>query len=183
MIEAAHVNQGGANHPSTKSMKKFLIPMLAALAAVTLATPAQAVDATPGKSAADVRSGGVFGSDGPLRHALRGALRRWLAFREETPLTEQQRAQIREIVKPHRDAIRTQITAMRDAHSQLHKATTKDGDVQAAATKVGEAARNGALLRARLAREIRPVLTPEQCQRLDSGIEEFQSNLGKLGTL
>lgn len=161
-------------------MKKLLVPMLAALAAVTLATPAQAVDATPGKSAADVRSGG---SDGPLRHALRGALRRWLAFREETPLTEPQRAQIREIVKPHRDEIRTQIAAMRDAHNQLHKATTKDGDVKAAAEKVGEAARTGALLRARLAREIRPVLTPEQRQRLDSGIEEFQAELGKLSAL
>jgi hypothetical protein len=28
-----------------------------------------------------------------------------------------------------------------------------------------------------------PLLTPEQCQRLDSGIEEFQMELGKLGTL
>ncbi len=126
-----------------------------------------------------------YDSDGPVRKALRGAIRRLLAFREETPLSETQRAQMRNVLQAHKNEIQTQLAAMQEAHAQLRAAIRKGGangaEVNAAADRVAAAARSGALLHAKIAGEIRPLLTNEQRQRLDEGIDAFAADLSNLG--
>ncbi len=158
-------------------MKSLLLLSLTALMALTTPTVLRAA------SSASTKTDARLGADGPLRQALERARQRWQAFRKETPLTREQQTKIREIVQPHRNEIRAQLSALRDARKQLQDASKDNGDLTAAAEKVGEAARHGALLRARLAREIRPILTPEQRQRVDSALDEFHAETGRLGSL
>jgi Spy/CpxP family protein refolding chaperone len=165
-------------------MKKLLLSALAALAIAALVIPA--IAAGPSTGTTPKRSGlSAAGEDGPLRRAFRGAAKRFAEFREETPLTSAQREQIRGIVEKHRPEIRAQIEKSRTARQTMQQSIKSSGDdkaLAASATRLGEAAREGALLRARLAREIRPVLTPEQRERLDSALESFGAAVGKFAS-
>lgn len=161
-------------------MQKSILSLVAALA-ILPAMPSRAAD--PASVAPNPAGPGWFGGDGPVRHALRTALQRMLAFRNETPLSAEQRKQVQGILEKHHDEIRAQFTAGRDAREALHTAIVDGSDAEAAAVRVGENARAGALLHAKLAREIRPVLTEEQRRRLDSAFDELQAGIGKVATV
>lgn len=161
----------------SKLMKPLLILFFTTWLALASPTLLGAVRTSAAKATTNLDA------EGPWRQALERAQQRWQAFRKETPLTGEQKARIREIVQPHHAEIRQQLSALRDAHRQLREASKNNGDLAAAADKVGDAARRGALLRAQLTREIRPVLTPEQRRRLDSALAEFERGTDRLGNL
>jgi Spy/CpxP family protein refolding chaperone len=162
-------------------MKKLLLTLSLALAG---AAPLAYVQAAGPAAPAPAAAGRKFDADGPLRQALRGVLRRGLAFRDETPLSAEQRTQVREILKVHRPEIEARIKAARSAREAMHKAATQDSasetELRTAADQIADNARAGALLRAKLAREIRPILTPEQRARLDAIFQEVDSAVGKV---
>src|SRR5262245_58023435 len=146
-------------------MKKLVLTIAAAAAVPlishTIAASQPGSAATSTTAAADAS----FPKSGPIRNALRGLLKHAIAFRDETPLSERQHSQVRTILQTHRTEIQTQLNEMRDARGALRKAEAatapEDASINTAANRVGECARNGALLRAKLGREIRPVLTAE----------------------
>ena len=147
-------------------------------------SPSRAAEPTTPPSTTAQRSfPGLFGEDGPVRRAVRNGLQRLLAFRSETPLNAEQRTQVRAILEKHRSEIRTQFSAGREARLAMHKAVQAGSNGEDEAARIGETARTGALLHAQLAREIRPVLTPEQRQRLDSAYEQFQAEIGQVASL
>lgn len=160
-------------------MNKLLFSIIA-VSAVAAPFVGVAETATPAPTAS------AIGENGPVRRAFRGALRRYLAFRDETPLTGEQRSQVREILEKHRGEIKTQITAMRKAQQLVRKtiadSPASETDEKAAADRVAECARSKALLRVKLAREIRPLLTLEQRQRVDATMGEFSAEIGKFAS-
>ncbi|GEM_PF-4236878 len=88
----------------------------------------------------------------------------------DTPLSPEQKEKVRAIFKAHRAELRTVREKTEAAHLALTEAT-KGADsaaVASAAARVGDAARDRALLHARIASEIRPLLTPEQIKSLDA---------------
>lgn len=127
-------------------MKKFITTVVFAAA---LATTAPAAPETP-------RAGGI----------IREIARELFNLREQAGLTDQQRAGVKSILKSHKPEIAAQITSGRDARRAMHRAVESSGPESAetlkAADAVAAAARNRALLTARIASEIRPLLTAEQ---------------------
>ncbi|XHR27239.1 MAG: Spy/CpxP family protein refolding chaperone [Chthoniobacteraceae bacterium] len=94
----------------------------------------------------------------------------------DTPLSPEQKEKVRAVLKAHRPEIRAAREKAEAAHLALTEAS-KGSDAAAinhAADQVGEAARDRALLRARIASEIRPLLTPEQVKSLDTFRAEFR---------
>lgn len=90
----------------------------------------------------------------------------------DTPLSADQKKQIRAVFKAHRTEVHDVRDKLAAAQRALVEASKSGGpDTEAArraADRVGEASRDRALLRARLESEIRPILTPEQQKRLDA---------------
>ena len=88
----------------------------------------------------------------------------------DAPLSPEQREKIRAVIGARRAEIRDVWKKTEGARHALADAS-KTGDaaaVQRAADQVGEAARNRALLRARIEGEIRPILTPQQIKCLEA---------------
>ena len=81
-------------------------------------------------------------------------------------LTEDQKTQIRGILKTHAGEIEAQMRAGRDGRKALREAMAveplDEGRVRQQALALGEIRADGAVLRARIRSEIWPVLTPEQ---------------------
>lgn len=85
-------------------------------------------------------------------------------------LNQDQRTQIRAILKTHADEIEAQLRASRDARRALHDAATAEPVDEAAirslAEQLGDAHAGGALLLARIRAEALPILTAEQQEKL-----------------
>jgi Spy/CpxP family protein refolding chaperone len=86
-------------------------------------------------------------------------------------LSADQRAQVRSVAQQHRDEVkvaRRQVAEARAALEQAAESRPLDaGAVRAAADRLGVMVGERAVLRARIAGEIRQLLTPEQAERLD----------------
>lgn len=113
-----------------------------------------------------------------LRETVRCAVRHFLNFRKETPLSETQKTAIGKILAENRPAIRAQAAKGRDARRAMADAV-KSGEpnsaaAKAAAAKIGEAARERALLAARIGSKVLPLLTPEQQENLDKSRLEIE---------
>jgi periplasmic protein CpxP/Spy len=133
--------------------------------AVALATiAAVSVSAAPGGFGKGPRGGhqGRHGGDG---HGLR-----------DLDLTEQQRTQIREMVKSHREANQPLFDRMKDAREQLHEAR-RSGTTDA--TRIGQLTlavdaqrKQLEASRLQLREQIASVLTPEQREKLEKAEAE-----------
>ena len=117
----------------------------------------------------------------PLRTLASTAVRHFLNFRNETPLSAEQKQAIAGIVKSHADEIRAQVRKGAEARRGMATvAEAQGGDAsatKAAAEKVGAAARDRALLAARILGEVRPLLTPDQVSRIQAARTELESML------
>jgi len=131
---------------------------------------------------------GVLGEDfvpgqghGKFREVIRTAMRHMLNFRHETPLSAEQKQKARGVIESHRSEIRSQMERGRDARRAMMDAVKGSGPDAAAtkeaADKIGNAARDRALLMARVASEIKPLLTPEQLKRVESARAEIESDV------
>ncbi len=129
-------------------MKKFLIIALTA-----------AVCITPIHSQPENVAEGARG-------LVREVVRELLDLRKEAALSEDQRTQIKGILKSHKSEIAAQFKAGSAARHAMQDAVEAKGPESAQALKAADGiaatARSRALLIAKIATEIRPVLTPEQ---------------------
>lgn len=113
-----------------------------------------------------------------LREIVRTAVRHFLNFRKETPLSAEQRASVTKILESHRDEIRAQMTQGRDARRAMAEAAKKDANsaaTRSAAEKLGDVTRDRALLIAKIGAEVRPLLTPEQQKHIEAARGELES--------
>jgi Spy/CpxP family protein refolding chaperone len=108
-----------------------------------------------------------------IREIVRTAVRHFLNFRKQTPLSEEQKTVINKILVEHRDEIRAQINQGRAARHTMEAAVKENGSTKAAAEKIGDAARDRALLMARIGMQIRPLLNPELQKRLEEARSEI----------
>lgn len=120
----------------------------------------------------------------PLHAAPEGkfreeALQKIKALREDLALTADQKGKVKAIVKSHKTPIKAQWSKGKTAREALRKASSDHGpespEAKAAAAKVGDVARDRALLMAKIAHEVRPILTPEQLRKFEKARFEFQS--------
>ena len=155
-------------------MKTHHTLLLAGILAIGMAAPSRA---------AEIGSDGPFGSLGlpgrPLRTLASAAVRHFLNFRNETPLSAEQKQAIAAIVQSHRDEIRSQVQKGIEARREMASVAEAQGAdasaTRAAAEKLGGVARDRALLAARILREVRPLLTPDQVSRIQSARTELES--------
>jgi Spy/CpxP family protein refolding chaperone len=109
-----------------------------------------------------------------IREILRTTARHFLNFRKQTPLSDEQKTALSKILAEHREEIRAQIKEGREARHAMEKAVKENGSTKAAAEKIGDAARDRALLMARIATQVRPLLTPEQQKQIEHARGEIE---------
>jgi Spy/CpxP family protein refolding chaperone len=111
-------------------------------------------------------------------------------LRAEAPLSDAQRKEVRSVVQSHKSEIRAQFEKGRDARRAMIDAVAQKGpdspEAQVAADAIGEAARNRALLTAKVVSEITPLLTPQQktlakdaLERIEGKVDDMFSGLSK----
>lgn len=113
-----------------------------------------------------------------VREIVRTAVRHFLNFRKESPLSAEQRASVQKILESHRTEIRAQMTQGRDARRAMAEAAKKDANsaaTRAAAEKLGDVTRDRALFIAKIGAEVRPLLTPEQQKHIEAARGELES--------
>jgi len=117
---------------------------------------------------------GPFGRFGPFdflaaHHAL-----------HELGLTDEQKTQIKGILRSHRQEFHGSVERLRSAHEAVRQLSGQDAiDEDAIRERVREAAGplgDLAVLHARVRREIGAVLTPEQREKAESLLEQFWSH-------
>ena len=127
--------------------------------------------------------------EGP-RGMVREIIMELMHLRKEAAIEEDQRAEIKGILKSHRSEIATQFKAARDARHAMQDAVEAKGQESAEAMQAVDAiaatARSRALLVAKIATEIRPVLTPEQMklakatrERTEDMVDERMAKFGE----
>lgn len=109
-----------------------------------------------------------------IREIVRTVVRHVQDFRKRTPLSDEQKTAISKILEEHRTEIRVQISKGRDAHHAIAAAVEENGDTRTAAEKVGNAARDRALLMARIATQVRPLLTLAQQKQIEEARSEIE---------
>ncbi len=113
-----------------------------------------------------------------VRTIITSAVRNFLNFRRNTPLSDTQRQQIAAVLEIHRPEIHSMITRARDArraYAAVVKAQGPDAfPTKQAAQKLGDVARDRALLIAKVAVQVRPLLTAEQQKAIESAREEIE---------
>jgi Spy/CpxP family protein refolding chaperone len=118
--------------------------------------------------------GGALTDEGParpLRMFLSGQFGRLLELRSELELTTEQRTQIRDVVKNHRAEIAVALQPVVERRRALREATlaanVDEAAIRTAATDLGKAIGDAAVVGAKVKAEVRAVLTPEQQKKLD----------------
>lgn len=106
-----------------------------------------------------------------VREVVRTVVRNLMEFRKDTPLSDEQKTQIRDIVQTYHSDMRQQAETGKAAREAFRKAAAESPDSKetlAAAEAIGNAARDRALLAAKIRAEVRPLLTPEQQASIES---------------
>jgi Spy/CpxP family protein refolding chaperone len=106
----------------------------------------------------------------PVRMLASGQFGRLLALRSELELTEQQRGEIREIVKSHRQEIVTVFKPLAEKRRALRDVTISEhadeAAIRAAAADLGKAIGDAAVVGSKVKAEVYKVLTPKQRQQV-----------------
>jgi Spy/CpxP family protein refolding chaperone len=146
--------------------------------------------------AAVLGAGGLFAikahaAEAGVRRAPGALLQR---AKERLGITDAQAAQIREVLKADRETLAGLARQVHAAHVDLRAVIQKDAatdrEVRAAASKLGQAQADMAVERHKLFGKIKPVLTPEQLDRLaemqdrldqflDGAISNIEARLGE----
>jgi Spy/CpxP family protein refolding chaperone len=85
-------------------------------------------------------------------------------------LSPEQKEQVKSILAGHKTELKDVALGTREARKELAVALAQGADIQtlkAAHDKVSQADWDGILLRSKISAEIKPILTPEQQQRLE----------------
>jgi len=151
---------------------------LALVMAVVVALAGMGVTAwTAEGAAAGAGEGGLAGGR-PLVRCLRETVRMLRELRQELDLTPEQKREIGIILKDYREETVAVIRAVHDRRVALMHAVRSDTiderAIRRAAGALGEAIGDGAVLRARVRQQVRPVLTEEQRDKVDATIEAIE---------
>lgn len=107
------------------------------------------------------------------------AMEKFRAFRSDLELTADQKASIRAILVRHKESIRTQWGQGKSARDSMRKATLEHGpesaEAREAASVLGNVARDRSLLIARIATEVRPILSEGQLRKFEKARGEFEA--------
>jgi Spy/CpxP family protein refolding chaperone len=118
----------------------------------------------------------------PLAKLITGNIGRFLVLRSELGVTNDQKKKIVEIVKSHRDEIRPVVKTILEKRRALREAVVnKPGDetaIRSAATEMGKAIGDAAVLASKVVAQVKPVLTSQQIER----IEKFRADTQKATT-
>jgi len=120
----------------------------------------------------------------PLGKLVTGNLGRWMTLRSEINLTAQQRSKIRDVALAHRAELAPLVQEAYAKRVDLRKAVlaeqADEAAIRKAAEELGKSLGNVAVAGAKLAGEVRPVLTAEQLKLLrecltqnDGSVERF----------
>ncbi|HTY23789.1 MAG TPA: Spy/CpxP family protein refolding chaperone [Desulfomonilaceae bacterium] len=144
---------------------KIGMAMVLALAVMSLAATCSAVEPA-GKSDGEAFCGS------PLAKLVMGNIGRFLVLRSELGLTNDQRKKIAGIVKSHRDEIRPVAKALLEKRRAVREAViNKPGDeaaIRTAATDLGQAIGDASVLASKVGAQVKPVLTPQQVERIEN---------------
>lgn len=146
-----------------KKNNKIIKSSLLALALITATSATAVFAANP--------SDEVLLRQAKVREVVRTVVRNLMDFRKETPLSDEQKTRIREVVQTYHSDMRQQAETGKAAREAFRKAAAESPDSKetlAAAEAIGNAARDQALLAARIRAEVRPILTPEQQDSIES---------------
>lgn len=116
------------------------------------------------------------------RPVIQAIVRNLLNFRQQMPLSDEQKTKVRAVVDSHKAEILGQVKNARAARSAFHeaaKADPKSDAAVAAAGKIGEAAKNRALIAATIRSEVWPVLTEQQQQFAEKALNEVRAAAGQ----
>jgi Spy/CpxP family protein refolding chaperone len=163
-------------------MKRHLLMgglIVASLATLTYAAVPESAPLTP-------FDGGKW-ANSPLGKMISGNLGRLLTLRSELDVTADQRAQIHEVLKSHRSEIVATVKLLYDARTDLRDVVMTDeadeSEIRSAADALGNAIADAAVKRAKLRKEIAPLLTPEQQELVrefmaenDAAVDKFLAN-------
>jgi len=122
----------------------------------------------------------------PLRMLVSGQFGRLLTLRSELDVTTEQRQQIRGIVKNHRQEIAAALKPVAEKRRALRDATlaenANEAAIYAAADELGKAIGDAAVVGAKIKAEIRPVLTPEQREKIEQFRQQSETAVDKFLT-
>jgi len=149
----------------THTIMKAIVPWMCS-GVLGLAMLATAAPSSPA-------AGGV--GNGSFRVRIIEKLR---GLRSDLDLTDTQRDEIRKVLSSHREEIRHQWETGRGARENMRETVNAHGvesaEAKAAASRIGDAARDRALLVARIATEIKPLLNADQIRKLQSARSEIE---------
>jgi len=108
---------------------------------------------------------------------------RAMTLRAELNLTEEQREEIKAIIEKRRPEMQPVVRKVVDKKRALREAvlaeTPDERAIRRAADELGKAAGEVSVLASRIAGEIRPILTPEQIEKLEKFSEERDSSVDR----
>jgi Spy/CpxP family protein refolding chaperone len=166
----------GTNAPLEKIMKFGMIGTC--LLATVLAG---------GAGVSGLAANGPLGDDEPearpLRMLVSGQFGRLLALRSELDVTAEQRTQIREIVKSHRQELATVLKPVAEKRRALRNATLaehpNEATIHAADDELGKAIGDAAVVGATIKAEVHHVLTPEQHEMISEFRQQSETAVDK----
>jgi Spy/CpxP family protein refolding chaperone len=119
----------------------------------------------------------------PLRTLLSGQFGRLLALRSELDVTAEQRTQIREIVKNHRQELATLLKPVAEKRRALRDATLAENPneaaIHAAAEELGKAIGDTAVVGGKIKAEVYNVLTSEQREKISEFRQQSETAVDK----
>ena len=121
-------------------------------------------------------------SQAPLAKLVTGNIGRFLVLRSELGITTDQKKKIIGIVKSHRDEIRPVVKTIMEKRRALRETVVKKpGDetaIRGAATEMGKAIGDAAVLASKIVAQVKPELTSQQIEH----IEKFRADTQKATT-
>ncbi|MEZ6045933.1 MAG: Spy/CpxP family protein refolding chaperone [Planctomycetaceae bacterium] len=125
--------------------------------------------------------------NGPLREDFRkmmaGNIGRWMVLRSEVDLSDDQRQELKKIVKNNRPEIKSKVGSLVEARmalvDQVLAENATDEEIKAAADKLGAAIGEAAILARDLKGEAKEVLTEDQQTKIRSVIDQNRSERKK----
>jgi Spy/CpxP family protein refolding chaperone len=125
-------------------------------------------------------------ADTPIGRMISGCIGRLLVLRSQMNVTEEQKAEIREVLATHRPAIAETVKSVRDKRVALRNAVLSgaadEGQIRADADELGKAIADAAVKASKLRNEIAPILTEEQRRLIASFFEENDAAVDKFLT-
>jgi Spy/CpxP family protein refolding chaperone len=155
-------------------MKKSWKAVLAAAVGVTVLSGVALAVAPP--------VAGFF-EDRPLLKCFADNTARVFNLLRGLDLNSEQKAQVAAVLKANKKEISSVLHRLNDEHRKVVEAVRaenpNEGAIRAAAAGLGQAIADGAVLRAKVRREVQPILTPAQRQKIDATIGECQAAVDK----